>query len=410
MHVKKQTWPYLCRSASCLLIGSLLFLSFISQSFASEWSGYVSGEYRAFTDSPTDTRQHGNNLSLSTQPEFFTDWDNGNQSFTFVPFARWDENDEERSHADIRELTWLKAEDTWVLRVGIRKLFWGVTESLHLVDIINQTDLVEAPDGEEKLGQPMINLALIRNWGTIDLFILPGFRERTFPGVDGRLRSPLPVDTDNAIYESSQEDSHIDYAARWSHALGDWDIGVSYFNGTSRDPLFIPNAGIPSLSTAFFPVYNLIEQWGIDLQATLDNWLWKVEAINRSGQGESYYAMAGGFEYTFYSMNESQYDLGVISEIMHDDRGDNATTPFADDILFGARLTLNDEQSTEFLMGVIFDSDDSTRLLSLESSRRFGDNWKASLEGQAFINIPDSDLLSGVKDDNYLQLEVIRYF
>jgi len=327
-----------------------------------------------------------------------------------VPFARWDQNDEERTHADIRELTWLKAEDTWELRVGIRKLFWGVTESQHLVDIINQTDLVEAPDGEEKLGQPMINLALIKDWGTVDLYILPGFRERTFPGVDGRLRSTLPIDTDNAIYESSQEDRHIDYAVRWSHVLGDWDVGVSYFNGTSRDPRFIPNAGIPSLSTALIPVYDLIEQWGIDLQATLDNWLWKIEAINHSGQGESYYATTGGFEYTFYSIIESQYDLGIISEVLYDDRGDNATTPFADDVLIGARLTLNDVQSTEFLLGVIFDSDNSSRLLSFESSRRFGNKWKATLEGQAFINIPDNSLLSGLKDDNYLQFEIVRYF
>jgi hypothetical protein len=120
----------------------MLTLSSISLSFASEWSGYISSEYRYFTDSPTDLRQHGNNFSLSIQPEYFTDWDNGNQSFTFVPFARWDENDEERTHADIRELTWLKAANTWELRIGIRKLFWGVTESQHLVYIINQTDLV----------------------------------------------------------------------------------------------------------------------------------------------------------------------------------------------------------------------------------------------------------------------------
>ena len=396
----------LYRSVTSLLTGSFLTLIFISLSSASEWSGYISGEYRYFTNSPSDSQQHGNNLSLSTQPEYFTDWDNGNQSFTFVPFARWDENDEERTHADIRELTWLKATNNWELRVGIRKLFWGVTESQHLVDIINQSDLVEAADGEEKLGQPMINLALIKDWGTVDLYVLPGFRERTFPGVEGRLRSALPVDTDNATYESSQEDRHIDYAARWSHVLGDWDVGVSYFNGTGRDPRFIPNTG----ATALIPVYELIEQWGIDLQATLDNWLWKVEAINRSGQGESYYATTGGFEYTFYGIAKSQYDLGIISEVLYDDRGDNATTPFADDVLVGARLTLNDEQSTEFLLGVIFDSDDSTRMLSLESSRRFGNNWKATLEGQAFMNIPNNDLLVGLKDDNYLQFEIVRYF
>ncbi|HHH47651.1 MAG TPA: hypothetical protein ENK51_01995, partial [Gammaproteobacteria bacterium] len=125
---------------------------------AGEWSGYVSGEYRYFPDAPGDPRQHGNNLSFSAQPEYYHEWDSGRQSLTVVPFARWDQGDSRRSHADIRELNWLKASDNWELRAGIGKVFWGVTESQHLVDIINQTDFVENLDGEDKLGQPMIQL------------------------------------------------------------------------------------------------------------------------------------------------------------------------------------------------------------------------------------------------------------
>lgn len=381
-------------------------LAISSEAVANEWSGYISAEYRAFANKPAYSQQHENNGSLSVQPEFYTDWDDGQQSFTFVPFARWDENDEDRTHADIRELTWLKAADNWELRAGIRKIFWGVTESQHLVDIINQTDLVEALDGEEKLGQPMINFALKNDWGTVDLYALPGFRERTFPGPEGRLRFALPVDTDNPVYESSQEDRHIDYAARWSHYVGNWDIGLSYFNGTSREPRLVPNSGF----TALIPHYDLITQWGLDLQATIEDWLWKLEVINRSGQGDSYIAWTGGFEYTFFGVMQSQSDLGVIAELMKDDRGDNATTPFADDFLLGARFTFNDEQSTEVLFGIIFDSDDSARLLSLESSRRIGNNWKVILEGRAFVDIPDDDALAGLKDDDYLQLEIVRYF
>jgi len=398
-----------------LFILTAAFFSSPEISDAGEWSGYVSGEFRGFANSPVDPQQHGNNTSFSAQPEYYTDWDNGQQSFTFVPFARWDENDKERSHADIRELTWLKAADDWELRAGIRKVFWGVTESQHLVDIINQTDLVEATDGEEKLGQPMVNLALIRDWGTLDLFILPGFRERTFPGKKGRLRFSPRIDSTQAIYESSDKQKHIDYAARWAHYLGDWDIGVSYFNGTSRDPGFtfgLDNKGQPVL----IPIYQLIEQWGLDLQATLDDWLWKVEVINRSGQTDlsgqqnRYTALTAGFEYTFVGIADSSADLGVISEILYDERGNDALTPFADDIMFGSRLTLNDEQSTEFLFGMIFDSNDSARLLTLESSRRIGDNWKITLEGQAFVNITSTELLAGIRRDNYIQLELARYF
>lgn len=397
----------LTRSAP-LIIGATL-LSITESGLAGEWSGYVSGEYRAFTQSPADARQHDNSLSFAGQAEYFTDWDDGQQSFAVTPFVRWDENDSERSHADIREFTWLKAADDWELRAGLRKVFWGVTESQHLVDIINQTDLVEATDGEEKLGQPMINLALIHDWGTLDLFVLPGFRERTFPGEEGRLRSSPPVDSGQASYESSDKEKHIDYAARWIQTLGAWDVGVSYFNGTSRDPLFMPGLNDKS-EVVLIPVYKLIEQWGLDLQATLGDWLWKVEAIHRSGMGETYTATTAGFEYSFIGIAESNMDLGVIAEALYDDRGDDAPTPFADDLMIGTRLTLNDEQSTEFLLGMILDHNDDTRLLTLESSRRLGQNWKISLEGRAFFNIPATDLLAGVRKDDHLQLELTRYF
>ena len=119
------------------------------------------------------------------------------------------------------------------------KVFWGVTEAVHLVDIVNQTDLVESLDGEEKLGQPMIDLSLIRDWGVVDLFVLPWFRERTFPSEDGRPRFAIPIDTHDPIYESSAEQHHVDFAARWSNSIGEWDIGLSYFYGTSREPRFV---------------------------------------------------------------------------------------------------------------------------------------------------------------------------
>ena len=377
---------------------------------AGEWSGYISGEWRGFVDAPEDPRQHGNNLSLSAQPEYYQEWDGGRQSFTFTPFVRWDENDPERSHADIRELAWLKVGDDWELRAGVRKVFWGVAESQHLVDIINQTDLVEAPDGEEKLGQPMINLALIRDWGTVDLFVLPGFRERTFPGEKGRLRFPLPVDTGQTEYESAREQRHVDYALRWSHYLGEWDLAVSYFNGTSRDPnypLGLDAQGRPVL----VPFYPQIEQLGLELQATLDAWLWKAEVISRSGQGDRpYVALTAGFEYTFVGVFDSQADIGMVSEILYDDRGNQALTPFADDLMLGARFTLNDAQSTEALLGVILDSDDSTRIVTLESSRRLGEDWKLSIEAQGFLNVARNDFLYGLRRDNYLQLELARYF
>ena len=66
-----------------------------------------------------------------------------------------------------------------------------MTESVHLVNVINQADVLEEIDGSAKLGQPMANLSWIQDWGVLDFYVMPYFREASFPGVKSRLRPPL---------------------------------------------------------------------------------------------------------------------------------------------------------------------------------------------------------------------------
>ncbi len=383
---------------------SLLFIAVHAS--AGEWSGYVAGEVRIFPQKPLSSKQHEHNLSLVSEPEYYYEWDNGDQSLTVTPFLRLDQYDDERTHFDLRELSWIKVGEDWELRVGISKVFWGVAESQHLVDIINQTDLVENFDAEDKLGQPMVNLALIRDWGTVDFFLLPLFRERTFPGKEGRLRSLLPVDTDRAQYESGLARRHIDWAVRWSHSIGDWDIGLAHFSGTGREPRLVPASNEPVL----IPNYDLIDQTSLDLQATLGEWLWKLEVISRRALGDRFTALTGGFEYTFVGILDSAVDIGLLSEWLYDDRGRKALSPFQDDILLGCRLALNDVQSTEALIGLMFDRHSQAKSWNLEASRRLGESWKLSLEARALEQIPSKDLSYGMRKDDYIQLELAWYF
>ena len=220
-----------------LLIFSLTCASFAS---AHELSGYIAAEGWWFFNDALHSGQTQDNVSGAgaLQPEYYHEWENGS-SLTFVPFGRLDSADPERSHFDVRELNYLWLADTWELRFGAGKVFWGTTEFVHLVDIINQTDLVESIDGGEKLGQPMIHLSVPRDWGIVDMFVLSYFRERTFPGREGRLRSALEVNTDNPRYESSNEEWQVDFVLRYSHTIGDWDIGIYHFYGTGREPTLL---------------------------------------------------------------------------------------------------------------------------------------------------------------------------
>ncbi len=373
-----------------------------------ELSGYVEAESRFFVNHPLFAEQERNNVSVAIEPEYYHEWENGS-GFTATLFARLDSADSERTHFDVRELNYLWVGDSWELRIGIGKVFWGVTEFVHLVDIINQTDLIEDTDGEDKLGQLMVNFSLPRDWGTIDLFVLPYFRERTFPGRNGRLRSSAIIDTDNPAYESADEEHHIDLAVRYSHTIGDWDFGIYNFNGTGREPSLLPGlneSGHPVL----IPFYEQINQTGLDLQAVKGNWLWKLETLYRTGQGDDFFAGVGGFEYSFVNLGQTGMDLGIIGEYAYDERGDEAPTSFQNDAIFGLRLTLNDMAGSEFLAGMSQDLESSARFLNIEVNRRFGDNWRLSLVSRALFDISEDDPYFSLRDDDYLRLVLSYYF
>ena len=125
----------------------------------------------------------------------------------------------------------------------------------------------------------MVVVGLEKDWGRLDFFVLPGFRERDFPDRRGRLRTPQHVDENGAVLESEHGKAVVDVAARYSQVFGDWDFGFSVFHGLSREARLPLSAD----GSRRVPHYDLITQAGLDLQYTLDAWLWKFESIVHEG-------------------------------------------------------------------------------------------------------------------------------
>ena len=380
--------------------------------FRASVSGSVVAEVRGFSDDALySTEQHDTTASLALKPEFYLGWNKRKSSLLFVPFVRAGDKDDERNHADVRELMWLNVLGDFELRLGVGKVFWGVTESLHLVDVINQADLVENPDGEDKLGQPMVALSWFSDWGSWEAFALPMFRERTFPGLKGRLRGPLLVDTEqDALYESVDKDKHLDWAVRWSHYIGDWDIALSHFSGTNREPV-LEDIGLNALGQlVIIPRYNLMRQTGLTLQGLFGDLALKLEATSTEEKNTHYTEAVAGFEYTHVGLFDTAMDVGLLMEYLYDERGKASPSPFEDDVMLGLRWVLNDMQSTEILMASIFDRDTSARSSVIEASRRLGQSWKLSLEyrGSSGLDVTDPGYL--FRNDNYTQLELGYFF
>lgn len=372
-----------------------------------EFSGFVSYEARWFpNDAQFPEQLNGVQNSLAIEPEWIIE--NGDHQFSFIPFVRIDARDDDRTHADIREAYWLYIQDEWELLVGFNREFWGVTESRHLINVLNQIDQVENIDEEDYLGQAMVNLSIQKDFGRFSFYVLPLFRERTFAGNDGRLRSPLTVDEDEAEYDSGAEQWHTDLAFRYSHYIGDWDFGASYFYGTGREPTLQLNSD----GSRLIPHYDIINQLGLDAQYTNEEWLWKFEGIIREGQGDTFAATVFGFEYTFFQFLGSDADFGVLAEHLYDDRDevDAPVTALENDLFLGMRYTFNDIQDTSLLAGGIVDLEDESYSMRLEAERRFGDSFKVELEGQLFTNSRDDSVTAAFKKDDFIQLSISKFY
>ena len=362
---------------------------------------------RVFTEDARWPGQNDATTQFSLGGNLELRWRGEESRASIIPDLRYDGVDDERSRADLKEAYWAREAENYELLIGLNTVFWGVTESVHLVDIVNQTDAVADIDGEDKLGQPMINLELQRDWGLVSIYLLPYFRERSFAGEDGRLRTPLPVDADNPEYDSSDEENNVDLALRYSHYFGNVDIGLSAFSGTSREPRLLPNPNGDQL----IPYYDQIDQLGLDLQYTGDAWLWKLETIARDTPADSFGAAVGGFEYTFYQVAESAADVGLLLELQYDGRDEGEPVTLADnDVFAGIRLALNDTQDTVVLAGVGYDIETAETYVNIEADRRLGDAYVLELRARFFTNAVDGDASYAIGNDDYLQLQLTRYF
>ncbi len=376
----------------------------------------LSAETRIYPDSAAHPGQRSHASGLTGETTIYVEDDEG-RSITVTPFYRYDAVDRERTHADLRDaylLVYGEAGDgEWELRLGFDRVFWGVTESRSLVDIVNQTALTGSPGDETKLGQPMAHVTLSGEAGVFEAFAMTWHRPRTLPGRKGRLRGGMIVNNDGVSYESGAEEWHVDLAGRYSNSFGPFDVGLSVFDGTSRDPTLLPTL------KGLVPHYEQIRQFGLDAQYTSGPWLLKLEAIHRSGarnnrfdpangrfEEEDYAAFVTGAEYTIWSLWDTDADLSLIAEWNRDDRGRWATNAFENDLLLAARIGLNDEMSTEFFISVFSSLEDDSKVVSGEFKRRLDDNWFMSIEGTAYADVATSDILYDVRRDSFIGLNL----
>tara|TARA_B100000767_G_scaffold269436_2_gene291273 strand:+ start:4283 stop:5569 length:1287 start_codon:yes stop_codon:yes gene_type:complete len=384
----------------------------------------ISVEFKQFINSSA-TIDHDNDGSLSWQGNYRKSWQNNQgqltNELTIAPILRYNSQDNQRSKVDFKSLNWNYIQPNWELRTGIRTISWRTTEAVNLVDIINQADASANVDDEDKLGQAMLNWIWLNDTFSFELLALPFFRERIFPGDEARLRGSYTINTDRSEYESSAGSNRIDAAMRLVILHDQWEVAISHFSGTSREPILFS-----SHSQELTPFYPIIEQTGLQLEYAAENWLWKLEAISRGGfnlpaelmlasgqQLHRYSSAALGFEVTLPPLFNSNFDYSLLAEYLWDQR---RNTSLANDAFIGLRIGFNDVQGSEFLFGSIIDLDRQEYLTFIEHSYRNNSNGKIDLTvrlfdapGNALSRAAETDFFE-LHNDDYVALSYTQYF
>ena len=386
-----------------------LFFFFISTDVFAEnnfsYKTELGIDYRIFPEkSSRYPNDQSSQFSGFLKPELELFPSDSNFEYKFTSLLRNDSSDDARDYFEIKELFVQYVDDNFDLTIGSIQNFWGVTESAHIVDIINQKDFREDLDGEEKLGQPSIRYRRYYDMDLFSFYIMPYFRERPTSTFNKRFSSELPVNS-SSLFPGSASKNHIDFSTRFQKNFGNNDIGLIFFRGNSRDPIVtIENFNVVN-------TYKIINFIGLDYQYTSEDLLIKLETTNTNGFGKSYNSTVFGFEKLVPSIF-NRIEVNTLLEFQFDDRNisEAPATSFDDDIFFGFRFNLNDVNDTQFLIGSNIDTNDASSFSILEGSRRFLDSYKLSLTYRGFNNYNNDQPFYFLKNDDYINLNISKFF
>ncbi len=382
------------RSAWVAVVALESVASVLAHPAAAQWSGVMATETAGFLGEAAPGAPDGL-IGITGRLRSAWQWDERTQTAAVDLFVRVDLLGDGRSRVDFRELSYGKAGSDWELAVGFREVFWGVAESRHVIDQLNQRDPVTSFQGYEKLGQPMIVGTGFLSWGTIELFFLPLFRTRPFDGRAGRLWSPFPVGEDEAVIQAGSV-LQPNAAVRWSHTLGSWDIGAGIFYGSRRDPRFELSGG-----NRWVPIYNTVAQASADGQWTTGRWLLKAEGLVQPSGPDRFVGVAGGIEF------QPADFASVMLEYSYDSRGPAATTTYEHDVYLGGRLMT---QEAVVQVGAFIDTSSGAVVVGADLTRRFGELLVVTVEGRAFWGRVEDQPAVALRQDSFLSIKLAYHF
>ncbi|MFT6897259.1 MAG: hypothetical protein ACJA13_001665 [Paraglaciecola sp.] len=281
-------------------------------------------------------------------------------------------SDNSESAWDIQDFYWRWHNKNVVLDVGFTRDFWGVTESRHLVDVINQVDLRFDRFADARLSQPMVKVDYRQVGSTLSFYLLPCYR--ALPQLDLGLNSDERQSFTRIDCGKDNGELPWSAAVRWAKVTGEVDWGLAFYQGVSREPYagFKPNS-------VLVDAYPDVSRATVDMQWTNESLLLKGEALLQHSPYGDAAAIIGGFEYSYATLFDGELDLSLLMEYLHDSRCRQIA--FSCATMVGVRWLGNDVAGSNGLLTLLYDRKSHQWRPAFQYGRRFSDSTSVNISG-----------------------------
>ena len=428
------------------LLPCLLLLLLLSPVFAElESTGEIALEARKFEDDSV-TKSIDQGMALFSRLE--VSYKGENWRTLFRGFGRVDQYDRDRNILALEE-AFLEYNYSFLdgtFYVGHRLFSWSAMEAFTTADIINSRNFDSDLERLEKKGELTIGLESKIWQGRLSLFLWPRFEAPIFPG--DRSRLGVGSDLDRALYFEDglayRDPWTMQYGGRYQASLPNFDFSFFAVKHLDRRFTQVGNANFitgaqavaacsqlacPIDGTLNKPYYSPAFETGGNFSYVWDNWIFKIEAVNRDfdNQGRvltlegivnpvdhQEVAVGGEFVHTFQNGVETTFYLEANSFFGTTKQERAQLWAFQRDLFFATRINFNDANSKEITLSVITDLERSQEYFySASYSQRLNNELKFKTGLRIYDAAQKGALPTGLEifdGDNQVYFTLSRFF
>jgi len=309
-----------------------------------------------------------------------------NGQFVFNGKAIVDNDDEDRRYFDATDLYYKHEFENSDLLIGRNTRFWGAMEFYNHTDNFNTKDWRDNPfDYDAKLGAN--NIAYTQYFDNSEFSVIAKVHETGQKVQDQKsVNNFLPPIYSDELETQKSEDRPTVYL-KYSGSAEDTQLDYSliYQNGYDEQRYLAPVGG--ELRQHAYLVDKVMAYATLVDAETI----YKTELAYTESDDEkvsNYSQLSLGVEHTLYGV-WGKSDLGLLAEYYRYDAYDEGKLEakdfgnlFADDVMLGFRLSVNDSADSDVLAGIAIDNENQEKLIFAEYNTRLVEKYKLKLSYQ----------------------------